>query len=71
MDTSKVTRFELITDAGRDCVLLGVKISLSLQDDGRTLKIFVDKHPDVSAKDVHEAMTQGLHKWNLTRSKTG
>lgn len=39
-----VTRFEVIGDTGRLIVRDrdGVKVSVSLQDDGRTLKIFLD-----------------------------
>lgn len=43
MDTSKVTRLEVITDEGRRFSSGGsdLEIVLSLQDDGRTLKVFV------------------------------
>lgn len=39
-----VTRFEVIGETGRLIVRDrdGVKVSVSLQDDGRTLKIFLD-----------------------------
>lgn len=51
MDTSKVTSFEVIDHraaafeaglAGRAMVKYDVKIELSLQDDGKTLKVFMD-----------------------------
>lgn len=41
MNTDKVTRFEVIGPHGRMIVLYEVKIELSYQDDGRTLKVFV------------------------------
>lgn len=51
MDTSKVTRFELIdhrlplgvtgVQTGRIVGMHGCKVELSLQDDGKTLKVFV------------------------------
>ncbi len=42
MDTGNVTRFEVVTqDEGRVYVNYGVTVELSLQDDGRTLKVFV------------------------------
>ena len=37
----KVTRFEVIDDSGRVLVRYGIKIELSLQDDDRTLKVFL------------------------------
>lgn len=43
MNTDKVTRFEVIYKTGRVLVLYDVKITLSLQDDDRTLKVFVNK----------------------------
>ncbi len=41
MDTSRVTRFEVIDASGRTLTRLGVHAMLSLQDDGRTLKVFI------------------------------
>lgn len=48
MNTDKVTRFEVINHTGwagekqgRVLVKHGVSIELSLQDEGRTLKVFV------------------------------
>lgn len=47
METDKVTRFEVIDHTamadpvGRIVVKRGVKVKLSLQDDGRTLKVFL------------------------------
>ena len=43
MDTSKVTRFELITGDGRSVVEYNCDVELSLQDDGQTLKVFVKR----------------------------
>lgn len=36
-----ITRFEVISDAGRLIVRYDVEVSLSFQDDGRTLKVFM------------------------------
>jgi hypothetical protein len=49
MDVSKVTRFEVITEGEKNnrAFIAGypygmpIRIELSLQDDGRTLKVFV------------------------------
>jgi hypothetical protein len=48
MDTSKVSRFEVIDHSipleeggGRTLVLYGVRVEAQLQDEGRTLKIFI------------------------------
>ena len=43
MDTSKVTRFELITEDGRSVVEYNCEVELSLQDAGQTLKVFVKR----------------------------
>lgn len=50
METTKVTRFEVIDHTkdvtqggGKVLVQYDVKIELSLQDDGRTLKVFLTK----------------------------
>lgn len=40
MDVSKVTRFEVIDETGRVIVLNPCTIELSLQDGGKTLKVF-------------------------------
>ena len=43
MNTSKVTRIEVIDDSGRSYVLSTAhNVSLSLQDDDRTLKVFTN-----------------------------
>lgn len=46
MDLSKVTRFEVIDNAGRALVKYNVTVWAELQDDDRTLKIFVDDRKD-------------------------
>jgi hypothetical protein len=38
-----VTRFEVIDEQGRAYTRHGVDVRLSFQDDGRTLKVFIDK----------------------------
>lgn len=43
MNVSKVTRFEVIDDHGRSYVAYDVTVDLQLQDDGRTLKAFVNR----------------------------
>jgi hypothetical protein len=40
-ETQRVTRFEVIDEHGRAFVRYGVAVELSYQDDGRTLKVFV------------------------------
>ena len=37
------TRFEVIDSAGRRLVEYGVNIEISMQDDGRTMKVFLTK----------------------------
>lgn len=53
MDTTKVTRFEVIDHSTDDLDKLGrilvrwvVNLELSLQDEGRTLKVFLRKKKD-------------------------
>lgn len=41
-DNSKVTRFEVIDDNGRVYTTKDCKVELSYQDDGRTLKVFIN-----------------------------
>lgn len=42
--TDKVTRLEIINESGRDFVKYDIKVNLlSLQDNGKTLKIFIRK----------------------------
>ena len=40
-----VTRFEVIDESGRALVRYGVKLELSLQDETRTLKVFLTSKP--------------------------
>ncbi len=42
-DFSKVTRVEVIDSNGRAYVAYDVTPTIMLQDDGRTLKVFVDR----------------------------
>ena len=44
MDTSKVTRFELIMEEGRSVVEYDCEVELSLQDMGETLKVFLKRN---------------------------
>jgi predicted secreted Zn-dependent protease len=41
-DISKVTRFEVIDEHGRAYTQKDCKVELSYQDDGRTLKVFIN-----------------------------
>ena len=45
METEKITRFEVIDHTselqGRILVKYGVKVEISIQDDGRTMKVFL------------------------------
>jgi hypothetical protein len=51
LDVSKVTRVEVIDHKGRNYVMLNVvAIEFSLQDEDRTLKIFLDVETHDSAK---------------------
>jgi hypothetical protein len=43
---SKVTRIEVIDEDGRVYGRWGVKLDLHYQDEGRTLKVFVEKRKD-------------------------
>lgn len=43
LPTDKTTRFEVIDGAGRRLVEYGVNIEISMQDDGRTMKVFLTK----------------------------
>lgn len=45
-DFSKVTRIEVIDSNGRAYVAYDVTPTIMLQDDGRTLKVFVDRRDD-------------------------
>tara|TARA_Y100000389_G_scaffold204066_1_gene254806 strand:+ start:456 stop:608 length:153 start_codon:yes stop_codon:yes gene_type:complete len=42
MKNDKVTRFEVIDKTGRVIVKHGVSVQLSYQDDGQTLKVFLN-----------------------------
>ena len=44
MDTIKVTRFELIMEERRSVVEYDCEVELSLQDDGKTLKVFLKRN---------------------------
>lgn len=43
LDFQNVTRFEVIDHNGRALTAYGVTVTTSLQDEGRTLKVFIDK----------------------------
>lgn len=48
MNTSKITRFEVIDENGRVYVRHGVSLEVYLQDDGKTLKVFIN-HNEIKA----------------------
>lgn len=51
-DDSKITRFEVIDENGRAYTRWDVKVEVSIQDGGRTMKIFVhDKNYGVLKND--------------------
>jgi hypothetical protein len=48
----KVTRVELITNWGREIVKLGCSnVKVSLQDDGRTIKVFMNEQEQISEEE--------------------
>ena len=68
MDTDNVTRFEVVDHRtyhtfeprGRVWSALGVSVDVSLQDDGRTLKVFLTDHPTVPETEVRRQISEGL-----------
>lgn len=62
-DIAKVTRFEVITEEGRVYVRYGINVDLSLQDDGRTLKVFLNERLDGDTQSkVVSDIAKGLHE---------
>ena len=59
---TRITRVEIITDTGRDyvCWEEDNDITVSYQDDGRTLKVFVNK---VKPKTGEEGALEALEEW--------
>ncbi len=57
----KVTRFEVIehtsTSVGRAYVKYGVSVSLDIQDDGRTLKVFISDSEIATSGEVRERIS--------------
>lgn len=53
METKNVTRVEVIDHTGRSYVNWNIlnKVTVSLQDDGRTLKVFVDRKKEEIVRD--------------------
>ena len=52
MNTEKVTRFEVIDTAGRLVVRYGVSVYCQLQDDGRTLKVFLSEQTKEKEQEI-------------------
>ena len=44
MDTSKITRIEVIDENGRSYVKRDCIVEVSIQDEGRTMKVFVEQN---------------------------
>lgn len=61
VDTSQVTRFEVITSEGRALVKYEVSVELLYQDDGKTLKVFLKD------KDKGIINYESYH-WNIPNS---
>jgi len=57
MKTDKVTRLEVIDNNGRAYVRYDVDVEYSIQDEGKTLKIFVK---DNGKKEVINQILEGL-----------
>ena len=60
MNTEKITRFEVIdhTSEFQDRILVkyGVKVEISIQDDGRTMKVFLTDKINNNEKTVSNRM---------------
>ena len=75
MDTSKVTRFELITENGRSVVEYNCEVELSLQDHDRTLKVFLKRREQEfipTIEDLDDTTSQPIgfkfrHKGNVLK----
>lgn len=71
---SKVTRFEVIDDNGRSYVSYDAPVTLSLQDQGTTLKVFSEgknlMRSGPSTEDMHEA-AKVLSEWLSNLSTRG
>lgn len=75
MDTSKVTRFEVIdhsfTGKGREFVRHGVTVEFSVQDNGKTLKVFLRDSPLAKREDVVRDMNKGVAEFIADRMNPG
>lgn len=62
MDVSKVTRVDIIDHRAEFAPYRhdyhGVVPELVLQDDGRTLKVFIRDHPDATAESVRQSVVE-------------
>ena len=60
MNTEKITRFEVIDHTsefqGRILVKYGVRVEISIQDDGRTMKVFLTDKINNNEKTVSNRM---------------
>lgn len=65
-ETNKVTRLEVIDNDGRSYVKYNIdKIQFSLQDDDRTLKLFVKHSDDQHWYDWDEDMCDAYDQFDL------
>jgi hypothetical protein len=60
MDTSKVTRFEVIDETGVVLFRHATRAQVDLQDDGRTLKVFLDPLGPEEARTARRAHREAL-----------
>jgi TATA-box binding protein (TBP) (component of TFIID and TFIIIB) len=71
---SKVTRFEVIDGSGRAYVSYDAPVTLSIQDQGATLKVFSEgknlMHSSPSTEDMHE-VAKVLSEWLKNLSSRG
>lgn len=54
----RVTRFEVVDESGRSYVRNGVTVELSYQEEGRTLKVFVQERPSDQRKGAVKGRSQ-------------
>ena len=62
MDTTKVTRVEVIGE-GRRLLTTYARATVELQDDGQTLKVFLDALTPAEAAAVRQAQVDGIGAW--------
>lgn len=65
VNLSRVTRVQIrdMTVGGSETQWLGVTARFVLTDEGRTLKVIIDRHPVVTAEAVKQEMRSGWAKF--------